>query len=68
MLIPFKDILALAQTNQFAVGYFEAWDIYSIEAVLETAEAENMPVILGFGGATMDQRWLDNGGIERVLV
>jgi fructose/tagatose bisphosphate aldolase len=58
MLIPFMDILALAQAGKFAVGYFEAWDIYSIEAVLEAAEAENTPVILGFGGATLDPAWL----------
>ena len=35
MLIPFKELLAEAQTGGYAVGYFEAWDVYSLEAVLE---------------------------------
>ncbi|GAB4537937.1 MAG: class II fructose-1,6-bisphosphate aldolase [Anaerolineae bacterium] len=66
MLVPFKDLLADAQTGGYAVGYFEAWDIYSLEAVLEAAEAENAPVILGFGGVMMEPAWFDGGGLERL--
>ena len=66
MLIPFKELLAEAQAGGYAVGYFEAWDIYSLEAVLEAAEAENAPVILGFGGVMMEPGWFDGGGLERL--
>jgi ketose-bisphosphate aldolase len=66
MLVPFKELLAEAQAAGYAVGYFEAWDIYSLEAVLEAAEAENAPVILGFGGVMMEPGWFDGGGLERL--
>jgi ketose-bisphosphate aldolase len=66
MLIPFNNLLADAQASGYAVGYFEAWDIYSLEAVLEAAEAEDSPVILGFGGVMMEPAWFDKGGLERL--
>jgi fructose-bisphosphate aldolase class II len=46
------------------VGYFEAWDSYSLEAVIEAAEEEHAPVILGFGCMMISQTWLDAGGIR----
>ena len=64
MLVPFNDLLSDAQAGGYAVGYFEAWDIYSLEAVLEAAESENAPVILGFGGVMMEPAWFDGGGLE----
>ena len=66
MLVPFRELLAAARQGGYAVGYFEAWDIYSLEAVLEAAEAEDASVILGFGGAMMEPGWLNNGGLERL--
>ena len=66
MLIPFPQLLADACAGGYAVGYFEAWDIYSLEAVAEAAEAENVPVILGIGGVMMDPGWFDGGGLERL--
>jgi len=66
MLVPFKDLLAEARAGGYAVGYFEAWDVYSLEAVLEAAEAENTPIILGFGGVMMEPHWFDRGGLERL--
>jgi len=63
-LVPFPDLLHDAQRGGYAVGYFEAWDSYSVEAVLEAAELELSPVILGFGCLLLDQAWLENGGIE----
>lgn len=66
MLVPFRALLADALTGGYAVGYFEAWDIYSLEAVVEAAEAVGAPVIIGFGGVMMEQTWLDNGGLERL--
>ena len=66
MLISFKQLLDDALSGGYAVGYFESWDVYSLEAVLEAAEAENAPVILGFGGVMMEPGWLDGGGLERL--
>jgi ketose-bisphosphate aldolase len=56
-------LLKTAQESKYAVGYFEAWDLYSFEAVLEAAEEENAPVVLGFGGTMMEQNWLQRFGI-----
>jgi len=63
-LVPFGDLLDEAARGGYAVGYFEAWDSYSLEAVLASAELERSPVILGFGCLMLDQEWLVNGGIE----
>lgn len=63
-LVPLTTLLAEARTDGYAVGYFEAWDSYSLEAVVEAAEAERAPVILGFGCLLVDHAWLDGGGIE----
>ncbi len=63
-LTPMTTLLAHARAGGYAVGYFEAWDSYSLEAVLEAAEAERAPVILGFGCAMLNPAWLESGGIE----
>jgi ketose-bisphosphate aldolase len=63
MIVPLPTLLADASEGGYAVGYFEAWDSYSLEAVVEAAEAEQAPVILGFGCMMVDRTWLDNGGI-----
>lgn len=63
-LVPMPELLADAVAGGYAVGYFEAWDGYSLEAVVAAAEAERAPVILGFGCMLIDQRWLHRGGIE----
>lgn len=63
-LIPLSKLLRDARARGYAVGYFEAWDMYSLEAVLEAAEEERSPVVLGFGGMMADAAWLDRFGIE----
>jgi fructose/tagatose bisphosphate aldolase len=63
-LTPLSELLSAARAGGYAIGYFEAWDTYSLEAVAEAAEAERSPVVLGFGGMMMDQAWLDRFGIE----
>jgi fructose/tagatose bisphosphate aldolase len=63
-LVPFGDLLGEATGGGYAVGYFEAWDGYSLEAVLAAAELERSPVILGFGCLLLDQAWLARDGIE----
>lgn len=64
MLVPMPELLGAARAGGYAVGYFESWDLYSLEAVVEAAQAERSPVILGFGCAMVDEAWLDRGGIE----
>jgi fructose/tagatose bisphosphate aldolase len=60
-----KDLLAEALKGGYAIGYFEAWDQYSLEACLEAAEEMRSPAILGFGAAVTDQAWLDRCGVDR---
>lgn len=63
-LVSMMSLLAGARQGGYGVGYFEAWDGYSLEAVLEAAEEERAPVILGFGCMMAYSSWLDRGGIE----
>jgi ketose-bisphosphate aldolase len=63
-LVPLQQILSKARSDGYAVGYFEAWDACSLEAVLTAAEEESAPVILGFGAMMVDGGWLDGGGVE----
>jgi ketose-bisphosphate aldolase len=66
MLVPLGELLGDASAGGYAVVYPEAWDMYSLEAVLEAAEDENAPVVLGFGGVMMEPGWFDGGGLERL--
>ena len=66
MLVSFKEIVEDAKSNGYAVGYFEAWDIYSLEAVVEAAEEANTPAIIGFGESIADYSWYESGGIEKL--
>jgi len=63
-LVPLTGLLADAVAGRYAVGYFEAWDGASLEAVLDAAEAERSPVILGFGFLVADRAELADGSIE----
>lgn len=49
-LVSFKDMMADAERGQYAVGYFESWNLESLQAVADAAEATRSPVILGFSG------------------
>lgn len=63
-IVPFNALLAHARRNHYAIGYFEAWDQVSFEAVLQAAEQAEAPTILGWGGAITSYDWLENGGVE----
>lgn len=63
-LAPLTTLLAGARAGSYALGYFEAWDGVSLEAVVAAAEAERAPVIIGTGCLLGDQAWFDGGGIE----
>jgi fructose-bisphosphate aldolase class II len=62
--VPFADLLGDARDGGYAVGYFEAWDGYSLDAVIRAAELERSPAVVGFGCLLVDKDWLEGGGIE----
>jgi fructose/tagatose bisphosphate aldolase len=49
-LVPFNTLMNDAIAGGYAVGYFESWNLESLLAVADAAEAVRSPVILGFGG------------------
>jgi fructose/tagatose bisphosphate aldolase len=56
-------MLRQALEGGYAVGYFEAWDLASLETVLDAAETERSPVVAGFGGMMVDADWLERRGV-----
>ena len=49
-LVSMKNLLNHAQKNNYAVGYFESFNMDSMLGVIDAAERKNSPVIIGFGG------------------
>ncbi|MGD0896740.1 MAG: class II fructose-bisphosphate aldolase [Thermoguttaceae bacterium] len=49
-LEPAAQLLTHARRNRFAVGYFESWDVASLEGVIDAAEQVRAPIIIGFNG------------------
>jgi fructose/tagatose bisphosphate aldolase len=45
--------MAAAEQGGYAVGYFESWNLESLLAVADAAEATRSPVILGFSGLSL---------------
>ena len=43
-------LLADAGAGAYAVGYFESWNLESLQAVIDAAEESRSPVIVGFNG------------------
>ncbi len=44
------ELLAHARKHRYAVGYFESWDLASLEGVIDAAEQSRAPVVVGFNG------------------
>ena len=38
------------QAGGYAVGYFESWNLESLQGVVDAAEQTRSPVIIGFNG------------------
>jgi len=54
------ELLDHALRHGFAVGYFESWDLASLEGVIDAAEQSRAPIIVGFNGAFLarsDRDW-----------
>ena len=48
--VSFARLMEDASSRGYAVGYFESWNMESLLAVADAAEAARSPVILGFSG------------------
>lgn len=44
------EMTAHARHGNYAVGYFESWDLASLEGVIDAAEQSRSPMIIGFNG------------------
>jgi ketose-bisphosphate aldolase len=49
-LASFAELMTDAERAGYAVGYFESWNLESLMAVCDAAEATQTPVLLGFSG------------------
>lgn len=49
-LQPIPEMTDQARRHRYAVGYFESWDLASLQGVIDAAEAARSPVIIGFNG------------------
>jgi len=49
-LEPIGELMQLAASHGYAVGYFESWNLESLQGVVSAAEETSSPVIIGFNG------------------
>jgi ketose-bisphosphate aldolase len=49
-LTPVSDLVRDARERHYALGYFESWNLESLQGVLDAAEATRSPIIVGFNG------------------
>ncbi len=52
-IVSFTSLMEDAARHGYAVGYFESWNMESLLAVSDAAEATGSPVILGFSGISL---------------
>ena len=51
--MPLEDARVMANDARrggYAIGYFEAWNLESLQGVLDAAEQSRSPIIIGFNG------------------
>lgn len=56
VLVSMLEMLREARRNRYAVGYFESWNLESLRSVINAAEEERSPVIIGFNGGFLATR------------
>lgn len=49
-LEPAKEMLEKAVTGGYAVGYFESWNLESLQGAIDAAEMTRAPTMIGFNG------------------
>ncbi len=54
--IPFGRMIEDAERRGYALGYFESWNMESLFATADAAEAARSPVILGFSGIALPRK------------
>jgi fructose/tagatose bisphosphate aldolase len=50
-LVPILQLVKAARAGSYALGYFESWNLESLQGVLDAAEATCSPIMIGFNGA-----------------
>src|SRR5262249_4615800 len=48
--------MSAAEAGGYALGYFESWNVESLQGVIDAAERTRSPVIIGFSGEFLSQR------------
>src|SRR5262245_17335774 len=49
-LEPIKSLVGRAARGGYALGYFESWNLESLQGVIDAAEQTRSPMIIGFNG------------------
>jgi len=49
-LEPIGKLMSAARAGRYAVGYFESWNLESLQGVIDAAESTRSPIIIGFNG------------------
>jgi len=49
-LRPIPELFTAARKGSYALGYFESWNIESLQGVVDAAEQTHSPIIIGFNG------------------
>jgi len=49
-LEPIGELTRYARRDGFALGYFESWNLESLQGVIDAAEESCSPIIIGFNG------------------
>ena len=65
-LTPIPDLMSHALTHGYAIGYFESWNLESVQGVLDAAEQAHSPVIIGFNGEFLSRP--DRKAAERLSI
>jgi ketose-bisphosphate aldolase len=55
-LQPVGPMIRSALDGGYCIGYFESWNLESLQGVVDAAEAAQAPVVLGFNGAFLSGR------------
>lgn len=66
MLVTLKEILAIAEERQIAVGSFNTPSLESLQAVIEAAQELSLPVIIQF--AQCHEPWIPLSVIGKIMV
>ena len=55
-LAPISQLVEAARAGAYALGYFESWNLESLQGVLDAAESTRSPTIIGFNGAFLSSK------------